>query len=81
MEMPKYQLPDAQRVRVTLIDVSTWPFTWNTLGQSGAPPPPGKFPDVVWRVSWNLSGNLFAVSCGDGRVTLWKEKLKLGVRQ
>ncbi|KAJ6555505.1 protein transporter SEC13 [Mycena sp. CBHHK59/15] len=33
----------------------------------------GKFPDVVWRVSWSLAGNLLAVSCGDGKVTLWKE--------
>lgn len=36
----------------------------------------GKFPDVVWRVSWSLAGNVLAVSCGDGKVTLWKETLK-----
>ena len=36
----------------------------------------GKFPDVVWRVSWSLAGNVLAVSCGDGKVTLWKENLK-----
>ncbi|TFK22505.1 protein transporter SEC13 [Coprinopsis marcescibilis] len=41
-----------------------------------APSPVGKFPDVVWRVSWSLAGNLLAVSCGDGKVTLWKENLK-----
>ncbi|KAK9764446.1 GTPase-activating protein S13 [Basidiobolus ranarum] len=35
-----------------------------------------KFPDVVWRVSWSLSGNILAVSCGDNKVTLWKENLK-----
>ncbi|KAJ2495893.1 GTPase-activating protein S13 [Coemansia sp. RSA 1972] len=33
------------------------------------------FPDVVWRVSWSLSGNVLAVSCGDNRVTLWKENI------
>ncbi|VDB96843.1 unnamed protein product [Peniophora sp. CBMAI 1063] len=38
----------------------------------------GKFPDVVWRVSWSLAGNVLAVSCGDGKVTLWKESLKGG---
>ena len=44
---------------------------------AGAPPAPaGKFPDVVWRVSWSLAGNILAVSCGDGKVTLWKENLK-----
>lgn len=47
-----------------------------TSPTSGAPPPAGKFPDVVWRVSWSLAGNLLAVSCGDGKVTLWKENLK-----
>lgn len=35
-----------------------------------------KFPDTVWRVSWSVSGNVLAVSCGDGKVTLWKENLK-----
>ena len=42
----------------------------------GASAPAGKFPDVVWRVSWSLAGNILAVSCGDGKVTLWKENLK-----
>lgn len=37
---------------------------------------PAKFPDTVWRVSWSVSGNVLAVSCGDGKVTLWKENLK-----
>ncbi|KAG9018678.1 GTPase-activating protein S13 [Tulasnella sp. 427] len=36
------------------------------------------FPDVVWRASWSLAGNILAVSCGDGKVTLWKENLKGG---
>ena len=40
----------------------------------------GKFPDVVWRASWSLAGNILAVSCGDGKVTLWKENLK-GARE
>ncbi|CAN6671692.1 protein transport protein Sec13p [Trichomonascus vanleenenianus] len=35
-----------------------------------------KFEDVVWRVSWSLSGNVLAVSGGDNKVTLWKENLK-----
>jgi len=33
------------------------------------------FEAVVWRVSWSLAGNVLAVSCGDGKVTLWKEGL------
>ena len=34
------------------------------------------FPDVIWRVSWAPSGNILAVSCGDNKVTLWKENLE-----
>ncbi|OLY77850.1 Protein transport protein SEC13 [Smittium mucronatum] len=33
------------------------------------------FADVVWRVSWSLSGNILAVSCGNNQITLWKENL------
>ncbi|KAJ3272543.1 GTPase-activating protein S13 [Terramyces sp. JEL0728] len=33
------------------------------------------FPDVVWRVSWSLAGNILAVSSGDNKVTLWKENV------
>jgi len=33
-----------------------------------------KFPDVCWRASWSLSGNILAIS-GNDKVTLWKESL------
>lgn len=36
------------------------------------------FEAVCWRVSWSLSGNVLAVSGGDNRVTLWKEKIRDG---
>lgn len=32
-----------------------------------------KFSATVWRVSWSVTGNILAVSCGDNKVTLWKE--------
>lgn len=35
-----------------------------------------KFPDVLWRASWSLSGNILALSGGDNKVTLWKETLE-----
>lgn len=35
-----------------------------------------KFPDVCWRCSWSLSGNILAVSGGDNKVSLWKENLQ-----
>jgi protein transport protein SEC13 len=31
---------------------------------------------VVWRVSWSLTGNILAVSSADNKVTLWKESLQ-----
>jgi protein transport protein SEC13 len=34
-----------------------------------------KFADVVWRVSWSITGNILAVSGDDNKVTLWKESL------
>ena len=36
------------------------------------------FDAAVWRVSWSLSGNVLAVSTGDNRVSLWKERLSGG---
>ncbi|CAG61041.1 uncharacterized protein GVI51_J08613 [Nakaseomyces glabratus] len=36
---------------------------------------PEEFPDVLWRASWSLSGNILAISGGDNKVTLWKENL------
>jgi len=35
-----------------------------------------KFSDVVWRVSWSVTGNILAVTGGDNKVTLWKESLE-----
>eukprot|EP01087_Luapelamoeba_hula_P011115 TRINITY_DN2993_c4_g1_i1.p1 TRINITY_DN2993_c4_g1~~TRINITY_DN2993_c4_g1_i1.p1 ORF type:complete len:362 (-),score=31.79 TRINITY_DN2993_c4_g1_i1:118-1089(-) len=32
-----------------------------------------KFNDVVWKLSWSVTGNILAVSGGDDKVTLWKE--------
>jgi len=32
-----------------------------------------KFPDVVWRVSWSITGNILAVASADNKITLWKE--------
>lgn len=34
-----------------------------------------KFDDVVWHVSWSVTGNILAVSGGNNKVSLWKESL------
>jgi len=65
--------PTSQWVKTTL-DPSV--SAVSAPANAGAPAAKGKFPDVVWRVAWSLAGNILAVSCGDGKVTLWKENLK-----
>jgi len=52
------------------------PASASTSPTTAASTSSGKFPDVVWRVSWSLAGNILAVSCGDGKVSLWKENLR-----
>jgi len=34
------------------------------------------FDDSVWHVSWSLCGTMLAVSCGDNKISLWKETLE-----
>ena len=58
----------------------TSPWTSSPL-LPNAPDKDPHFPDAVWRVSWSLAGNILAVSCGDGKVSLWKEGVGKGVRQ
>lgn len=31
------------------------------------------FDDVIWNVSWSLTGNILSVSGGDNKVSLWRE--------
>lgn len=33
------------------------------------------FDNIVWHVSWSLMGNILAVSCGENKVSLWKEDM------
>ena len=33
------------------------------------------FDDPVWRLSWNMTGSILAVSSGDNNVTLWKQDM------
>lgn len=50
---------------------------WKQVEAGGAwtPAPLPEFPGPVWRVSWSITGNILAVSCGNDSVTLWKENL------
>ncbi|KAK2184986.1 hypothetical protein NP493_248g01029 [Ridgeia piscesae] len=50
---------------------------WMNDGKSGSWEPQilHKFNDVVWHVSWSITGNILAVSGGDNKVSMWKETL------
>ncbi|KAG1800800.1 WD40-repeat-containing domain protein [Suillus plorans] len=82
--LPRSYIATASQDKTVLIwtkDSLTSPWVKTALDPSTASGAPsaataGKFPDVVWRVSWSLAGNILAVSCGDGKVTLWKENLR-----
>ena len=82
-DIPVFTWTQDKSVLIWTKDTPTAPWVKTALDPSptasqNAPSTPGKFPDVVWRVSWSLAGNILAVSCGDGKVTLWKENLKGG---
>ncbi len=49
---------------------------WVNEGSSWTPKTLNTFDDVVWHVSWSVSGNMLAVSGGDNKVSLWKETLE-----
>lgn len=52
---------------------------WTGEGGNGATWTPkilNTFDDVVWHVSWSVSGNMLAVSGGDNKVSLWKETME-----
>ncbi|EIF46429.1 GTPase-activating protein S13 [Brettanomyces bruxellensis] len=71
--LSKFYIASASQDRTVIIwtkDVANANATWRKqLLRSD------KFPDVCWRVSWSMSGNVLAVSGGDNKVTLWKENL------
>eukprot|EP01112_Ceratiomyxa_fruticulosa_P014771 TRINITY_DN4268_c0_g1_i4.p1 TRINITY_DN4268_c0_g1~~TRINITY_DN4268_c0_g1_i4.p1 ORF type:complete len:312 (+),score=55.29 TRINITY_DN4268_c0_g1_i4:247-1182(+) len=50
---------------------------WTQDEQNGAwtPKPLPKFSEVVWRVSWSITGNILCVSGGSDKVSIWKESL------
>ena len=49
---------------------------WTNEGSSWTPKTLDTFDDVVWHVSWSVSGNMLAVSGGDNKVSLWKQSIE-----
>ncbi|KAK8853331.1 hypothetical protein IAR55_004035 [Kwoniella newhampshirensis] len=79
--LPGMYIASASQDRTVLIHTRLSPSSpWSSIpllpNASSSQDP--HFPDAVWRVSWSLAGNILAVSCGDGKVSLWKEGVGRG---
>ncbi|KAL7424587.1 GTPase-activating protein S13 [Cryptotrichosporon argae] len=77
--LPGTHLASASQDRTVLIHSRSQPgaaWTSTPLLPNAPASQDVHFPDAVWRVSWSIAGNILAVSCGDGKVSLWKEGAK-----
>lgn len=64
--LPRTQIASCSQDRRVIIWSSEDYTNWNrTILHS--------FDDVVWSVSWSMTGNVLAVSGGDNKISLWKE--------
>ncbi|XP_011211710.2 protein SEC13 homolog [Bactrocera dorsalis] len=64
--LARSQIASASQDRHVIIWNSTDFTTWSSTILH-------TFDDVVWSVSWSMTGNILAVTGGDNKVTLWKE--------
>ncbi|KAK4689585.1 protein transport protein SEC13, partial [Tremellales sp. Uapishka_1] len=79
--LPGMYIASASQDRTVMIHSKpspTSPWTSTPLLPNAPASKDPHFPDAVWRVSWSLAGNILAVSCGDGKVSLWKEGVGRG---
>lgn len=51
-------------------------WTNDGVGTAWTPHELPTFSDVIWHVSWAVTGNILAVSGGDNKASLWKETLE-----
>ncbi|XP_058467896.1 protein SEC13 homolog [Malaya genurostris] len=64
--LPRYQIASCSQDRRVIIWTSEDLQNWQSTILN-------HFDDVVWNVSWSLTGNLLAVSGGDNKISLWRE--------
>ncbi|KAJ2780302.1 GTPase-activating protein S13 [Coemansia javaensis] len=74
--LPRTYLATCSQDKHVYIWTQDAPSAQNRTPEWTRTPLSAPFPDVVWRVSWSMSGNILAVSCGNNKITLWKENLK-----
>lgn len=66
----------SQRTMIASCSQDRRVIIWTNDGSNWTPKTLHTFDDVVWHVSWSVSGNMLAVSGGDNKVSLWKETLE-----
>ncbi|KAG9510996.1 Plastin-3 [Fragariocoptes setiger] len=71
--LPKWYIASGSQDRKVIV----WTNNGGPNGHEWEPKTLAEFDDVVWHVSWSVMGNILAVSCGDNRVTLWKESMNV----
>lgn len=84
--LPRSYLASASQDRTVIVWTKDGDSSWTktvltptgSLAAGAVLDDSNKFKDTVWRVSFSLSGNVLAVSCGDGQVYLFKEGIKGG---
>ncbi|XP_067012753.1 protein SEC13 homolog [Anabrus simplex] len=67
--LPRSTIASCSQDRRVIIWTSDDNITWN-------PTVLHLFDDVIWNVSWSLTGNILAVSGGDNKVSLWRENIE-----
>lgn len=67
--LPRSQIASASQDKRVVIWTSTDLVTWSSSILH-------TFDDVVWNVSWSLTGGILAVAGGDNKITLWKENIE-----
>ncbi|KAL1400835.1 hypothetical protein pipiens_007098 [Culex pipiens pipiens] len=64
--LPRHQIASCSQDRRVIIWSSDDLLNWQSTILNN-------FDDVVWNVSWSLTGNILAVSGGDNKISLWRE--------
>lgn len=69
--LPKWYIASCSQDKKVII----WTNSEGPNGHEWEPKVLADFNDIVWHVSWSVMGNILSVSCGENRISLWKEDI------
>lgn len=67
--LPRSQIASCSQDRRVIIWSSDDMITWTSQILN-------TFDDVVWNVSWSITGNILSVAGGDNKISLWRENIE-----